>query len=88
MTITHDTQIDFPAIGRSFGNSIAGVAAAIFRAARQWQLDLAQRRTIKQLPAHLQLDVGEIDHLPTPAQTFQQSEPSTYQDRLQQMWMR
>jgi hypothetical protein len=88
MTITHDAQNDFQIPGRSLADAICDAPAAVFRTLRRWHLEAVQKRVTANLPAHLQSDIGEIDHLPTTTLTSTQSELSSYQDRLQQMWMR
>lgn len=88
MTMTHDAQINFQLPGRSFFTALATMPHALVLSVRRWHLNTNRQRTTAKLPAHLKRDIGEIDHMPTPAPTFMQSEPSSYQDRLQQMWLR
>ena len=88
MTITHDEQIGFQLPGHSLLMALISMPTAAFRRFRRWHLDAVQTRTTAKLPAYLKYDIGEIDQMPTPIPTFMQNEPSSYQDRLQQMWLR
>ena len=88
MTITHDEKIGFQLRGHPLLTALISMPIAAFRRFRQGHLDAAQKRITAKLPAHLKYDVGEIDLMPTPIPTFMQSEPSSYQDELQQMWLR
>ncbi len=88
MTLIHEREIDFQAPAGRFSQAFAAVWLSAFRAIRQWHLDAVRRRTASKLPEHLQLDIGEIDHMPTRMPDFGESGPASYQDRLQQMWLR
>jgi hypothetical protein len=88
MTITHDARIGFQIPGRSFLAALTAMPLALVLRARQWHFDAVQKRTIAKLPAHLQRDTGEIDHLPPRAPSFTESSRGSHQDRLQQMWLR
>jgi hypothetical protein len=88
MTITHEapTAVRMPAL--SLLTTIASAPWSAMLMVRAWHRDAVQKRTIAKLPAHLRRDIGEVDHIPTPTPSFTQSNPSSYQDRLQQMWLR
>lgn len=88
MTITHDEQIGFQRPGNSLLLALTLIPSAAFRRFRQWYLDAVQKPMIGKLPTRLKYDIGEIDLMPPPIPTFMQSEPSSYQDQLQQMWLR
>ena len=85
MTITHDEKIGFQLRGHPLLTALISMPIAAFRRFRQWHFDAVQTRTTAKLSAHLKYDVGEIDQMPTA--TFM-PEPCSYQDRLQQMWLR
>jgi hypothetical protein len=88
MTMTHDEQNGYQLPGRSLLLALTLMPTAAFRSFRQWYLDTIQKRATAKLPTHLKYDIGEIDLMPTAIPTFIQSEPSSYQDQLQQMWLR
>ena len=88
MTITHAEQIGFQLPGHSLLLALTSMPTAAIRRFRQRHLDAVQTRTTAKLSTHLKYDIGEIDLMPTPIPTFMQSEPSSYQDELQQMWLR
>jgi hypothetical protein len=88
MTITHDEQIGLQLSGHSLLMALISFPTATFRRFRRRHLDAVQTRATAKLPAYLKHDIGEIDQRPTPIPTFMQHEPSSYQDRLQQKWLR
>ncbi len=88
MTITHDERIGFQLLGHSLLTALTSMLTAALRRFRRRHLDAVQTHTIAKLPAYLKYDIGEIDQRPTPIPTYTQNEPSSYQDRLQQKWLR
>jgi hypothetical protein len=91
MTITHEAngvKIGFQISANSVLTMFVGATTAVFRRLQHWHREAIHVRTTATLPEHLKRDIGEIDHLPATTPTFIQSEPSSYQDRLQQMWLR
>jgi hypothetical protein len=88
MTLTHNAQIYPKLPGHTLFTAFATMPLALIIRVRQRHLDAIQARTPAKLPIRLKHDIGEIDHIPPPPPTFMQSEPSSYQDRLQQMWLR
>lgn len=91
MTITHDTHdmkigLEFPA--KSPFATMSLVTIATFRRLQYWHRIAVQKQITQKLSEHLRRDIGEVDHLAGSTSTFLQSAPSTYQDRLQQMWLR
>ncbi|BCG96914.1 hypothetical protein [Mesorhizobium sp. 131-2-1] len=86
MTIAHDEKIGFQLPEHLLLKALTSIPTTAFRRFRHWHLDAVHTRTTAKLPAHLKYDIGEIDQIPIP--TFMQNEPSSYQDRLQQMWLR
>jgi hypothetical protein len=88
MTITHDTQIDLRREGRTLSQAIFATPSVLIEWIRRWHLALGVKRDAAPLSSQLKRDIGEIDHLPPRVQSFGESKPTSYQDRLEQMWLR
>lgn len=87
MTITHD-QVGLQIPGYSLLLALTTMPTAAIRLVRHWHLKTVQARTTAKLSTHLKYDVGDTDLKPTPVPTHKRSEPPTYQDALQQAWLR
>lgn len=88
MTLIYEAKFDTPLQARNLIAALATTPLALIRRVRRWRRDTVQARKTAELPTLLKQDIGEIDHVPPPTPTFIQSEPFSYQDRLQQMWLR
>lgn len=88
MTITTHIPLGIDTTSRSLGKAIIEAPASVLSFVRHWHAKSIERRNAAKLPDHLRLDIGEIDHLPPHTQSLGETEPTSYQDRLEQMWMR
>lgn len=88
MTITTHIPLGIDTTSRALGKAIIEAPASVLNFVRHLHAKSIEKRIAAKLPDHLRLDIGEIDHLPPHTESFGESTATSYQDRLEQMWMR